>query len=89
MGLTRAFQLAGARSVLASLWSISDLRTTELMRRFYAEKAGGMGKDEALRRAQLALLATPLEIEAPGGRLSLDASHPFYWAGFQLYGDWR
>lgn len=35
VGLTRAFQYAGAHSVLASLWSVSDRSTAELMKRFY------------------------------------------------------
>lgn len=89
MGLTRAFQFAGARSVLASLWSISDVRTAELMRRFYAALADGVTKDEALRQAQLALREAPVVVEGAGGETTLNASHPFYWAGFQLFGDWR
>jgi CHAT domain-containing protein len=107
VGLTRAFQYAGARSVLASLWSVSDRRTAQLMSTFYRELAAGHPKDEALRAAQLALLRGE---EAPGrqttgdeddgadvergvgkltkGRPPGDIS-PFYWAAFQLYGDWR
>ena len=53
-GLQRAFQLAGARTVVASSWKVPDLSTKELMVRFYGnlwEKK--MGKLEALREAQL------------------------------------
>src|SRR6185436_16010655 len=52
IGLTRAFQYAGARTVLASLWKISDRTTAELMVRFYKHLKDGMTKDEALRAAQ-------------------------------------
>lgn len=77
VGLTRAFQYAGARSVLASLWGVADASTAELMERFYRELGAGTAKDEALRRAQLALLADP------------DTAHPFHWAAFRLVGDRR
>src|SRR6185369_18098521 len=78
IGLTRAFQFAGARSVLASLWSVSDDSTAELMRRFYGYLKQGKGKDEAIRAAQVDLIHGP---EA--------TSHPYHWAAFQLSGDWR
>ncbi|MEM7586085.1 MAG: tetratricopeptide repeat protein [Acidobacteriota bacterium] len=77
MGLTRAFQYAGARSVLASLWSVSDRSTADLMKRFYRYLGEGQSKAEALRNAQLDLLR------------DAEYSHPFHWAGFQLFGDWR
>jgi len=78
MGLTRAFQYAGARSVLASLWSVADDSTAELMWRFYGYLKQGKSKDEALRAAQVDLIHGP---EA--------TSHPYHWAAFQLSGDWR
>ncbi len=77
LGLTRAFQYAGARSVLASLWSVSDASTGELMKRFYGYLKAGQSKADALRGAQLDLLR------------STELSHPFHWAGFELIGDWR
>ena len=79
VSLARAFQFAGARSVLASLWSISDVSTVKLMKNFYTYLRQGRTKDEALRAAQLDLIR------------SRDAglSHPYHWAGFALYGDWR
>jgi len=87
LGLTRAFQYAGARSVLASLWSVADESTAELMRRFYANLEAGMAKDEALRQAQLAFIRGGVAVgEREPAR---DLSHPFYWAAFQIYGDWR
>jgi CHAT domain-containing protein/tetratricopeptide (TPR) repeat protein len=78
VGLTRAFQFAGARSVLASLWSVSDLSTARFMKRFYGHLRSGKTKDEALRAAQVE------QIRERSG-----ASHPFHWGAFQLFGDWR
>jgi CHAT domain-containing protein len=79
IGLTRAFQYAGARSVLASLWRVDDKATADLMERFYRHLRAGSPKDEALRAAQLEMLARP------GG----SAAAPYFWASMQLFGDWR
>lgn len=90
IGLTRAFQYAGARSVLASLWKISDRTTAELMVRFYKHLKAGKTKDEALRSAQIELIRGPIEITNEKGEVEkIDASAPYYWAAFQLYGDWQ
>jgi CHAT domain-containing protein len=90
IGLTRAFQYAGARSVLASLWKISDRTTAELMVRFYKHLKAGKTKDEALRAAQIELIRGPIEITNEKGEVEkVDASAPYYWAAFQLYGDWQ
>ena len=77
IGLTRAFQYAGARSILASLWNVDDLKTAQMMKSFYTQLQNGKSKDEALRTVQLGLLR------------SRSSSHPFYWAAFTLVGDWR
>jgi CHAT domain-containing protein/Tfp pilus assembly protein PilF len=97
VGLTLAFQYAGARSILASLWQVSDSSTAELMRRFYGYVREGRPKDEALRSAQLDLIRNygpraggpgraigGLTTQGPG-----EACQPFHWAAFALYGDWR
>lgn len=89
LGLTRAFQYAGSRSVLASLWSVNDATTAELMRRFYGYLKSGQAMAEALRSAQLDLLREPIRLEGGDGAEGFDASHPYYWAAFQLSGDWR
>jgi CHAT domain-containing protein/Tfp pilus assembly protein PilF len=77
LGLTRAFQYAGARSVLSTLWTVNDESTAQLMGRFYAERKRGRSKDAALRAAQRAMLGRPA------------TAHPYRWAAFQLSGDWR
>ncbi|HKV10961.1 MAG TPA: CHAT domain-containing protein [Thermoanaerobaculia bacterium] len=79
VGLTRAFQYAGARSVLASLWSVSDLSTARFMKRFYGYLRSGKPKDEALQAAQIDQIREK----------SVSSSHPFHWAAFQLTGDWK
>lgn len=90
IGLTRAFHFAGARSVLASLWSVADQVTAELMARFYRHLAAGRATDEALRAAQLELIAAPVPTRtAQGQSLETDASAPYFWAASELFGDWR
>jgi CHAT domain-containing protein/tetratricopeptide (TPR) repeat protein len=74
LGLTRAFQHAGARTVLASLWEVADASTADLMQRFYRHLSAGVPPAEALRRAQVALLRRPA------------TSAPYYWAAFTLAG---
>jgi CHAT domain-containing protein/Tfp pilus assembly protein PilF len=86
LGLTQAFQYAGARSVLASLWSVSDESTAELMKRFYGHLKGGRAKAEALRLAQMDLIRARAGSKASAGA---SFSHPFHWAAFQLIGDWK
>lgn len=78
MGLAGAAVQAGARSAIASLWPVSDAGTAELMKTFYARYREGRSKSEALREAQLALIAQ-------GG----DLAAPNIWAAFTLLGAWR
>jgi len=78
IGLTRAFFYAGARSVIASLWMVSDQSTALLMQGFYSEYAKGERPSMALRRAKLELLK--------GDRLTY--CHPFFWAPFVLAGEY-
>ena len=100
LGLQRAFQLAGARTAVTSLWKVPDAATQALMTRFHRnlwEKQ--MGKLEALREAQLWLIKDGRnhpELQLRGGlerpelkRKDGDAVSPFYWAAFVLSGDWR
>jgi CHAT domain-containing protein/tetratricopeptide (TPR) repeat protein len=73
LGLMRGFLYAGARSLLLSLWNVSDMSTTALMSRFYTEWQQGTAKSVALRHAMLAIRE-----EYP---------NPFYWAPFLLVGN--
>src|SRR5262245_9148154 len=75
-GLRRAFFLAGAETLTMSLWAVSDYVTREVMTAYYGGLKRGLGRGEALRQAQLAMLARH-------GR-----QHPFFWAGFIQAGEW-
>jgi len=92
----------GAKAVVASLWSVSDKSTSDLMQIFYSNLAGAdpITKAEALRRAQLALLSgQPVEqavargigvVAQSGGDRGARTSrysHPYYWAPFILIGN--
>ena len=68
LGLTRAFQHAGARSVVASLWRVGDQPTAALMVRFYRHLKEGAATDEALRAAQMELIAGPIPATDGSGR---------------------
>jgi CHAT domain-containing protein/tetratricopeptide (TPR) repeat protein len=74
VGLSRAFQHAGASSVLASLWAVSDRSTAEWMTHFYGALERGVPKDEAVQAAQIEMRRRP------------EYGHPFHWAAFQLSG---
>jgi CHAT domain-containing protein len=78
VGLSRAFIYAGAPSVVASLWKVSDDSTVEMMRSFY-RNLKTMPKAEALRQAQLGLAKSS----------AMTSSHPYFWAPFILVGDWQ
>jgi CHAT domain-containing protein len=71
VGLTRGFLYAGARSIVATLWSVDDNATAELMKSFYGA-IQTTGKRDALREAQIKTRAA--------------FPHPFFWAAFQLIG---
>jgi len=91
LGLQRAFQLAGVRTTVTSLWQVPDVSTSTLMIRFYENRLKkGSSALEALREAQLWVLNNGMDAgvltEAPkNGR----RTPPVYWAAFTLAGDWR
>ena len=77
LGLAGMAVRSGARSTLATLWSVSDQSTSELITAFYQELSEGeLSKSEALRRAQIKILQNPAY------------SHPFFWSPFVLIGNW-
>lgn len=69
-GLQRAFRIAGARSVLITLWNVDDRATEQFMREFYTRRLGGKTQHEAFAEAQAALRAT--------------TDNPMLWAPFVL-----
>ncbi|WP_242062130.1 CHAT domain-containing protein [Nostoc punctiforme] len=77
LGLAGIAIQAGARSTLASLWSLDDESSARLIGQFYKELATKqVTKAEALRQAQLSLLKDP------------DYRHPIHWAAYVLLGNW-
>jgi CHAT domain-containing protein len=95
---------AGVKSVLASLWNVSDLGTLGLMSQFYQQYDTIPNKAEALRKSQLAMLQGRVQIKdgkmllENGEAIALPAnfsqgtsvfSHPYYWASFMLIGNWN
>ncbi|HET9830084.1 MAG TPA: CHAT domain-containing tetratricopeptide repeat protein, partial [Vicinamibacterales bacterium] len=82
VGLRRAFHIAGARTVIMSLWSVEDQSARAWMRELYnARFTRHLTTSDAMRAAALRVLA---ERRSRG-----ESSHPFYWAGFVAVGDWR
>ena len=79
VGLTRGFMSAGVSKVVASLWSVDDRNTAELMSRFYKLMLGKekLPPSAALRRAKIEMIEARPELDE------------FYWAGFVLQGDWK
>ncbi len=76
LGLAGMAVRAGARSTLATLWSVNDRATSKLMSDFYHELADKkLPKADAVRQAQLSLLHSSYK-------------HPFYWAPYVLLGNW-
>ncbi len=76
MSLRRAFRIAGAETVLASHWKVSDKATSQLMTEFMRRWRSGEPHAKAWREAQLSLLR------------SKDSSNPYFWAAFTLTGQW-
>jgi CHAT domain-containing protein len=74
--LSRAFLLAGARTVVSTLWSIDDDSTLYLMKNFYAEVARKKPASYALRMAKQQMLNT----------FGPTKALPYYWAGFIVEG---
>ena len=81
LGLRRAFQLAGARSVITSLWEVRDDSTRRWMATAYEARLGGASTADSVRRAELELLREARRTGAD--------THPFHWGAFVATGDWR
>ncbi|MEM7063903.1 MAG: CHAT domain-containing protein [Cyanobacteria bacterium P01_B01_bin.77] len=77
LGMAGVAVRSGARSTVASLWSVEDFSTAELMSELYLQLNQRLrSRSEALQQAQLSLLK------------SSNYSHPYYWAPFVLTGNW-
>lgn len=78
LGLAGVALKAGARSAMASLWSVNDRSTAQLVPAFFKNLSRpAVSKARALQLAQRQLLADP------------DFAHPYYWAPFILIGNWQ
>ncbi len=75
VAVTRAFMYAGAPSIVSSLWKVHDECIVNLVTLFYTNIAQKMDKDEALRRAELSLMA--------------NYPDPFFWSSFIITGEWK
>lgn len=78
MSLARGFFYSGAKSVVSTLWPVSDEAGEEILINFYKNLKQGDTKSKALQKAKLEYLATTEEEEL---------RHPYYWAGFVVLGD--
>lgn len=75
--IAESFWAAGSPAVMASLWRVSDESAQQVMFNFYNEVKGGRDLAGALQAAQLKLIQDP------------KYQHPYHWAPFVLWGDWR
>ncbi|HHH49502.1 MAG TPA: CHAT domain-containing protein, partial [Saprospiraceae bacterium] len=77
LSLARGFSFAGVKSILTTLWKVSDKKAASFMDFFYKNISEGLQKDEALRKAKIAYMANCSKREAA----------PFYWASYIAMGD--
>jgi CHAT domain-containing protein/tetratricopeptide (TPR) repeat protein len=81
-GLRRAFQVAGAATVIMSLWEVEDSSTRDWMEALYEGRVhGGLDTADAVTQASLHVLRER--------RARARSTDPFYWAAFVAAGDWR
>ncbi|MEM7371541.1 MAG: tetratricopeptide repeat protein [Bacteroidota bacterium] len=78
MSLSSAFAYAGVPSTVMTLWPVPDRASRALMTKFHHYLKKGYSKQDALHQARIAYLEE---------ELSLEKTHPFYWAGFVLNGN--
>lgn len=81
LGLRRAFNIAGAGTLIMSLWQVEDQATSAWMKALYQARARPSSSAESVRQASLALLLA----QRNAGR----SSHPFFWGAFIAAGDWN
>ncbi|MFO0209746.1 MAG: CHAT domain-containing protein, partial [Pseudanabaena sp.] len=102
LGLSGVALVYKSKSVLASLWTVSDAGTTPLMLSFYSYYPTSKSKAIAIQQAQLDLLEGKVRVESgqikgvgnlPAIPLSqvtgnINLKHPYFWASFVLVGNW-
>jgi CHAT domain-containing protein len=81
LGLRRAFQIAGAGSLIMTLWRVKDDPAREWVNELYKARLAGASTSRAVRQAALAALAARRRAGRP--------THPFTWGAFVAAGDWR
>jgi CHAT domain-containing protein len=105
LGFSGLAVYAGVKSVLGSLWYVSDQGTLALMTKFYDQLNSTSLRSESVRQAQLAMLKGEVRITDKELYLSSDKaialppelinsgkinlSHPYYWSGFTMIGNWN
>jgi CHAT domain-containing protein len=75
MSMGRAFQIAGSKSVIVSLWAVFEPSSVMLTNEFFKSLSAGATKRQALERARMKVRAAGYE-------------HPFFWSAFVPYGEW-
>jgi CHAT domain-containing protein len=75
--IARSFSYAGAKSLLATLWSVDDRATHDLVQLYFEQLKKGLPKDQAMQKAMLAFFDTHGKAK----------NHPYYWASFVLVGN--
>lgn len=76
VGIGKGFSYAGAKSMVTTLWRVSDNSTANFMPLFYANLKAGQAKDEALWHAKQQFIEKYRH-----------AGHPFFWSGYVAYGN--
>jgi CHAT domain-containing protein len=79
IGLRRAFEMAGAKTVISALWAVDDQSTAELMSTLFANTETNLPR--AMQQAAISILAAK--------RAAAQSDHPWYWAAFIATGDWN
>jgi CHAT domain-containing protein len=81
LGLRRAFETAGAATLILSLWEVEDAAARSWMEYLYEGRFSGLTTPEAVRQASRRLVDDQRRRGA--------TTHPFYWGAFVAAGDWR